>query len=166
MQSFFEKIVRNLVEAQVEFVVVGGVSAVLQGSPIVTRDLDICYRRTPDNLIRLAAALKPFQPTLRDLPPDLPFTFDERALAQGTNFTLQLANEHLDLLGEMSAIGGYEKIIDRALEMEVAGIRIKVLPLDLLIETKKAAGRPKDLAVLPILEATLKEQERGKEDLE
>ncbi|MFO0967781.1 MAG: hypothetical protein U0793_19640 [Gemmataceae bacterium] len=103
----------------------------------------------------MADALKPFQPRLRGLPPDLPFVVDERALALGTNFTLELGNEDVDLLGEMSAIGGYDKIIGQSLDMEVSGMAIKVLPLALLIETKKAAGRPKDLAALPVLEATL-----------
>ena len=40
-------------------VVVGGISAVLQGAPIVTVDLDLCYLRRPDNLRRIAEALAP-----------------------------------------------------------------------------------------------------------
>lgn len=46
MQDFAEKLVIALAEGQCEFVVVGGLSAVLQGAPIVTQDLDVCYRRT------------------------------------------------------------------------------------------------------------------------
>ena len=39
---------------------------------------------------------------------------------------------------------------------------VKVLALEDLIRTKRAAGRPKDLAVLPVLEATLQMlQEKG-----
>jgi len=88
----------------------------------------------------------------------LPFVLDERTLQLGTNFTLEIEGEDLDLLGEMAAIGGYEDIISRAVEMEVAGAKVKVLPLADLIATKTAAGRPKDLAVLPVLKATLERQ--------
>src|SRR5258708_32399596 len=58
MQNFVEKVLEALTQAGVEFFVVGGVSAVLQGVPVVTQDLDLCYRRTPDNVRRLAAALR------------------------------------------------------------------------------------------------------------
>jgi hypothetical protein len=56
----------------------------------------------------------------------------------------------------MSAIGGYEDIVDEATDMTVAGQSVKVLTLEQLIASKKAAGRPKDLRVLPDLEAALK----------
>jgi hypothetical protein len=155
VQNFAEQIVGALSSSKVEFIVVGGISAVLQGAPIVTRDLDLCYRHTSDNLRRLAAALAPFQMRLRDLPQGVPNVFDEHSLQLGMNFTLEAEGEFLDLLGEMSAIGGYDAIVGRAVEMDVAGHTVKVLALADLIRTKRAAGRPKDLAVLPVLEATL-----------
>jgi len=137
-------------------VIVGGLSAVLHGAPIVTQDLDVCYRRTPENLTRIAEALAPFDLRLRDLPEGVPDTFDRRALDFGTNFTLALQDgEEFDLLGEMTAIGGYDEIIGRTVEMEVAGQPVDVLSLEDLIRTKRAASRPRDLAALPILEATL-----------
>ena len=84
------------------------------------------------------------------------FIIDRHSLDFGTNFTLVLQEgEEFDLLGEMSAIGGYDAIVGRAIEMDVAGHPVKVLALPDLIRTKRAAGRPKDLAVLPVLEATL-----------
>src|SRR5262245_60199555 len=114
MQHFAKEIVRRLVEGQVEFVVVGGFSAVLQGVPIVTLDLDICYRRTPENVARLAATLAPLEPKARGFPPDFPFFFDERTILLGSNFTLLIGDESLDLLGEMGGVGGYEEIIGQA----------------------------------------------------
>jgi hypothetical protein len=151
----------RLAQAQVEFVIVGGVSAVLQGAPITTRDLDVCYRRTPANISRLVSALAPLGPRPRGFPPELPFFLDERALQLGSNFTLEIGDESLDLLGIMSAIGGYEDIIHQAEEKTVAGHKVKVLPLALLITTKQAAGRPKDLAVIPELKATLEMQRKN-----
>jgi hypothetical protein len=161
MQQFVKEMILRLAEAEVEFVVVGGVSAVLQGAPIVTMDLDVCYRRTPENIARLAAALAPLKPRLRGLPPDLSFTFDERAIQLGTNFTLTISDESLDLLGEMSVIGGYEQIIAAARTVAVEGRPVKVLSLAHLIATKAAANRPKDLAALPVLRATYERQQQS-----
>jgi len=107
-----------LAESRCEFIIVGGISAVLQGAPIVTQNLDVCYRRHPDNLTRIAAAVAPFQLRLRGLPEGAPNRFDRRSLEFGTNYTLVLQDgEEFDLLGEMSAIGGYEAIVGRAVEM-------------------------------------------------
>ena len=158
MLNFAENLIVALAQAKVEFVVVGGISAVLHGAPIVTRDIDVCYRRVDENLIRLADALKPFQPRLRDLPEGLPNVFDVHSLRQGTNFTLTADGQALDLLGLMSGLGGYDDIIDRAVELDVGDQLVQVLSLEDLIRTKRAAGRPKDLAVIPMLEATLQMQ--------
>ena len=155
MLNFAENLIVALAQGQVEFVVVGGISAVLHGAPIVTRDIDVCYRRVDANLVRLAEALQPFQLRLRDLPEGLSNVFDLHSLRQGTNFTLTADGQALDLLGLMSGIGGYDDIIARAVEMEIGDQTIKVLSLEDLIRTKRAAGRPKDLAVIPTLEATL-----------
>lgn len=114
MQHFAERIVSALAEAQCQFVIVGGLNAVLHGAPIVTQDLDVCYRRTPENLTRLSKALTPFALRLRNLPEGVPDTFDRRSLDFGTNFTLALEDgEEFDLLDEMAAIGGYDEIIGR-----------------------------------------------------
>jgi hypothetical protein len=154
-ELFFEEIVRRLTTHQVEFVVVGGLSAVLHGAPLVTLDIDLCFRRSPDNIRRIVAALAPMNPRLRDFPEDLPFFFDERTLELGTNFTLLINSEPVDLLTEMSAIGGYEQIVGDAETMQVGTALVKVLTLDKLIQSKRAAGRPKDLSAIPTLEATL-----------
>jgi predicted nucleotidyltransferase len=158
--NFAELITTRLVDAGVDFIIVGGVCAVLHGSPFVTQDFDVCYRRTPENIRRLVAALKPLDPRARGFPTDLPFVFDERTIQLGSNFTFLIGSEELDLLGTMSAIGGYEDVIARAVEMQVAGHSVKVLALPDLIATKEAAGRQKDLVVLPALRALLEQQLR------
>jgi hypothetical protein len=83
----------------VEFIVLGGQAAALLGSPVPTFDVDLCYRRTPDNLCRLAEALTELHPTLRGAPPDLPFRLDAESLALGANFTFNTDLGPLDLLG-------------------------------------------------------------------
>jgi hypothetical protein len=69
-----------LVKSGVEFIMVGGAAATAHGSARLTQDLDLVYRRSPDNIHRLAAACAPHSPYLRGVPPGLPFSFDERKL--------------------------------------------------------------------------------------
>ena len=79
----FGAIVRCLADAGVEFILVGGVAGVLHGAARGTYDFDAVYRRSPENLKRVAAALAPFEPYLRDVPPGLPFTGMRRRFAGG-----------------------------------------------------------------------------------
>src|SRR5882757_4870250 len=92
----------------VEYLVIGGQAAILHGSPQLTQDTDLCYRRTPENLERLAGALKEIHPTLRGAPPDLPFILDARSLALGANFTFNTDLGPLDLLGWVEPHGTYD----------------------------------------------------------
>jgi len=155
MTTFLVEIARAFARNGVEYLVVGGVGAVLHGATIVTRDLDVCYRRTPENIVRLVRALAPLKPRPRGFPADLPFQFDERTVTMGCNFTLEVGDEALDLLGDMSGVGGYEQVIDEAFDMTIDSEPVKVISLRHLVATKQAAGREKDLRVLPELRRLL-----------
>jgi hypothetical protein len=104
VQNFVEQIIMALIDGQVDFIVVAGVSAVLHGPPIVTQDLDISYRRSPESLHRFAEALRPFRPRFRGFRPGLPNLFDELSLQQGAKFTLEVENENLDLMAKMPSM--------------------------------------------------------------
>jgi hypothetical protein len=93
----FGRLLAALVNAGVEFVVIGGMAATAHGSAHVTVDLDIVYRRTSDNIARLSAALLPLQPYLRGAPPGLPFRFDADTIKRGLNFTLVTLAGDLDV---------------------------------------------------------------------
>lgn len=151
-----QRILEALCAHRVEFIIIGGMAAVAQGAPVTTFDLDLCYRRSPENLERLAAALLPFHPTLRDAPEALPFVFDARALAEGCNFTLSTDAGDVDLLAELGSIGGYDELVKRALTLNLFGFPVKVMHLRDLIRSKETANRPKDRAVLEILKETLR----------
>jgi hypothetical protein len=148
-----EPTLRLLTQNQIEFVIVGGVAISAHGSSYLTYDLDVCYNRARDNLKRLAAALESYNPRPRDFPADLPFSWDEQTLRQGTNFTLSTDLGNIDLLGEMAGLGGYEQAREQSVVMSLFGMQCPVLSLDALIRTKRAAGRTKDLLALPELEA-------------
>ena len=148
-----EPTLKLLAQHKVEFVIVGGVAVSAHGSSYLTYDLDVCYARARENLKRHAAALTPYHPRPRDFPADLPFVWDEQALRQGTNFTLSTDLGNIDLLGEVTGLGGYEQAREQSVVMSLFGVQCLVLSLDALINTKRAAGRTKDLLVLPELEA-------------
>jgi predicted nucleotidyltransferase len=148
-----ERLLTALCNAKVEFVVIGGMAAVVQGSAYVTADLDLCYRRQPGNIDRLAEALKSFKPRLRGISEAIPFVLDAMTLKSGTNFTLTTEVGDLDLIGEVPGLGTYEAVKAQAEEVELYGYRVWVLTLEGLISSKQAAGRPKDLRLLSELQA-------------
>jgi hypothetical protein len=156
----FPALLRVLADAGVEFIVVGGAAAVAHGSARLTLDLDLVYRRTPDNITRLAAALAPHGPYLRGAPPGLPFRWDAATIQRGLNFTLTTALGDVDPLGEIVGGGGYEALRPHSDEIEVYGLRCRCLGLTKLIEVKRAAGRPEDLEAIAELEALAEERGR------
>ena len=164
LASNVEKLVRTLYDQDVEFVIIGGAAAVLQGSAYVTADLDICYSRDKENLKKLAAALGPLHPSLRGAPKNLPFQLDAGTLRSGLNFTLTTDLGDLDLLGEVAGLGGYAEVLSFSEELELFGMRCRVLTLEGLIKTKRAVGRAKDLRLLPELEALLEIRKSQKKD--
>lgn len=151
----YRRALEVLSEAEVEFVVIGGVAASAQGSASVTFDLDICYSRTPRNLKRLVSALAPFNPRPRDFPVDLPFVWDEVTLRNSTVLTLQTTIGKIDLLAEVAGVGGWDEVRANSREIDTFERHVRVLDLPALIRSKRAAGRPKYLAAIPELEALL-----------
>jgi hypothetical protein len=137
----------------VDYVIVGGVAAALHGSSIPTYDLDVCYSRESDNLDRLAQALISVHARLRGAPPGLPFVPEAETLRKGLNFTFETDIGSLDLLGEVLGVGGFEESRQDAVIYELFGKPHHVLAIDKLIAAKKAAGRIKDLNMIPELEA-------------
>ena len=149
----FRSLLGALVESGVEFILVGGVAATVHGSARLTNDVDVVYRRSPENIAKLAAALAPLEPTLRGAPPGLPFRLDPETIRHGLNFTLSTRAGALDLLGEITGGGGWEQLSHHTIEVEVFGLSCKCLDLDTLIAVKRAAGRPRDLETVAELEA-------------
>ena len=148
MSTDFAGLLAALADHNVEFVVVGGVALVLHGSARTTADLDICYSRDLENLERLAAALLAAHPRLRGAPAGLPFQWDARTLKSGLNFTLETDLGWIDLLGELTGLGGFEEVSRAATAMDLYGRSTLVLDLDGLERAKQAAGRLKDLGDL------------------
>ena len=148
-----EPILKSLTSSEVDFVIVGGVAITTHGSAYLTRDLDLCYSRTSKNLKKIVAALSEFEPRFRGFPENLPFVFDVSTLRNGTNFTFVTKIGDVDLLGEVAGVGNYKEVLENSEYKDLFGLQVRVLTLEGLIKAKRAAGRTKDLLVLPELEA-------------
>jgi hypothetical protein len=113
-----------------------------------------CYRRTPQNLERLATALSTLNLTLRGAPPELKFRLDAQALALGQNDTFEVDGEDpLDFLGYLEPIGTYDDLLSHIETVMISGRPIQVIGLDDLIRIKRHISRPKDRESLLQLEA-------------
>ena len=144
---------RTLVRHSVNFVVIGGLGARLHGSPSVTNDIDVCYERTPENLERLAAALRQLGATLRGVEANVPFRLDAATLAAGDHFTFSTKAGALDCIGTPAGVGGYDELAHGAESYEIEGLTVSGASVDDLIRRKEAAGRPKDLIEVEVLVA-------------
>ncbi len=158
----YGQMVRLLVSSGVEFLLVGGVAGIAHGAARATYDLDVVYRRTPENIQRLVACLEPYAPYMRGAPPGLPFKFDAETVKRGLNFTLKTSLGDIDLLGEILGGGVYEDLIPRAVDAQMFGTQCKCIDLPTLIKTKRAAGRPKDFEAISELEALLEMRDKNK----
>jgi hypothetical protein len=146
----------------VRYVLIGGLAAILHGSPQLTFDADICPARDADNLEKLATALREMNARIRtpDVAAGLAFPCDAKFLQGVETLNLVTAFGDLDLTFVPAATKGYEDLAERALSVVVKGLGIRVASLEDIIRSKEAANRPKDLAALPVLRQLLKELEK------
>ena len=151
----------TLVAFEVEYVLIGGLAAVLHGSTAMTNDADIVPGPDPSNLERLGDALRDLDARLRvaDTPEGVPFDPHPALLASMRTLNLTTRCGDLDLAAAPDGIESYAALHDRATTFEVTGQRVTVASLADIIRSKEAADRPKDRAVLPILHALREEIE-------
>jgi predicted nucleotidyltransferase len=145
-------LLRRLTEAEVDFVIVGGVAVVLQASPRFTRDLDICYATARENLERLGSVLVDLGAMLRGVEEDLPFAPDVHTLRRTQILTLSTREGDIDLLVNPDGSPDYETLRRGADHMDLDDLTVAVASIEDLIAMKRAAGRPQDLVDLESLE--------------
>ena len=146
--SLLVAIGRALDDVKLEVVLIGNAAAAIHGSSVTTEDFDFMFRPTPANIrkIKQVADLlggsmnRPYYP-LSDM------------------YRIKNRSEGLqvDFLGSVHGVKSFESMRSRAVPIYVGrSIHIRVADLRDVIASKRAAKRPKDLAVLPVLEDTLK----------
>ncbi len=155
----FKEALEVLAHHHVDFVVVGGVAAVLGGAPISTFDLDIVHDRAPTNVARLLSALADLDARYRDLTGRV-LRPEARALEGEGHHLLLTRCGPLDVLGKIGLGSSYQDLIVDSIKRPLGELTVYVLGLEALIRAKTEAGRAKDRAVLPILRRTLEESSK------
>ncbi len=155
----FDEILRILTRNEVELIVVGGVAAILQGSPLTTEDLDVVYLSSAENNARLATALGEleayyFDPAGRHIEPNV---------SRLTSMRMHLLKTRCGRVDVLRTVGKdltYDDLVGSTQVLDVAEFRVRTLDLETIIETKEHADRPKDRYQLPFLRQLLAEIRR------
>ena len=151
-------LLEGLLEAGVDFVLVGGLAAVVQGAPVTTMDVDIVHNRSPENIAKLLAFLKSID-AIHRRPDDEVIEVKEGDIS-GTGhalFTTRLGP--LDVLAAIEEGRAYGDLLEHTVDIDFRGYIIRVLDLKMLIQLKKTSTDPKDRQSLPVLEETLRQLE-------
>ena len=155
----FLEILTVLTKHKVDFIVVGGVCAVLHGAPVTTFDLDLVHSRSSQNLSSLMSALNELDAFYRGrvdkrLKP-------KRSHLSSSGHQLLMTNAGpLDLLGTIGAGHTYKDLLKHTVELEAGGLHLRMLNLEKLIEIKSETITDKDKVMLPILQHILKEKQK------
>ena len=135
----------SLAESGVAYMVVGMSSAILQGVPGTTQDIDLWVRSGQSERLSEACKKAGGRFAWRASPP--------MVVGRGL--------EQFDLVWRCDGLGEFDEEARRAEVVELApGLAVQVLPLDRVLVSKEASGRPKDLAVLPMLRDVLAQLSR------
>jgi len=153
MKKDFVHLLERLVQAEVDFVLVGGFAGVVHGCTYVTQDIDICCDFSGENLLRLQEALSETQPVHRMTPRRKKLELNEKNCSEFKNLYLDTDIGQLDCLSFIDGVGDFEHIKKACVTIKVADMQIKVLSLDTLIASKKALNRPRDNEAVRQLEA-------------
>lgn len=137
------EVARALRLAKLEAVLIGNAAAALRGAPVTTIDLDFLFRKTRGSIGKLqrvadllsATVMRPFYPA-SDL---YRVVRDEDGL-------------QLDFMVRIHGLRSYEGLRDRAGVITIDGESLRVASLADIIKSKRAADRPRDRAVIAMLE--------------
>jgi predicted nucleotidyltransferase len=128
---------------EIKFLIVGLSAAVIQGANSSTRDIDLWFADTSDP--RLGEAIREAKGIW------ISGTFGARPPQIGGD----VIGDRLDVVAHMHGLGPFEEEYERAIEVRIDGIPLRVLPLERIVMSKRASARPKDLAALPALEEAI-----------
>ncbi len=147
------RIARLLAEQHLEAVLIGNAAAALQGAPVTTVDFDFMFRKTPVNLRKLKALSKQLGAVL--FRPYYPVSGLHRILRDED--LLQL-----DFMSTVDGVKSFQSLRSRAQRFDIEGQGLMVASLEDIVASKRAAGRPRDRAVLEVLENALQEKKSHK----
>jgi len=152
------ELLEGLLRARVDFILVGGLAAVIQGAPVTTMDVDVVHSQSPENIARLLSFLRSVDAVHRRLDDRL-IEPEERDLSGKGHVLLTTRIGPLDILAVIEGGRSYEELLAHTVEIDFRGHRLRVLDLRALIELKKTSADPKDKQRLPVLKETLRQLE-------
>ena len=152
-------IIDRLIQAEVSFVLVGGLAAVTHGSSMTTQDIDVCCDFSTANLLRLQSALAGTHPVHRMTTHRIPLQLTEKNCGRLKNLYLDTDIGQLDCLGEILGLGDFLTVKEQSEAIELGGHPCYILRIEALIAAKKAMGRPKDIETIRQLEVIRHERE-------
>jgi hypothetical protein len=156
-------ILKRLHDEKVEFSLIGGFASRHYGVTLVTEDVDVCARFTPENLRRIECALKDFHPRHRLTANKLPLELTDELCQRLKNIYLTTDLGILDCLSEVAGIGDFDAVLRQSQLHAFPFGYCYVLGIDALITAKKAVGRPHDLEAVTQLQAIKEKKESQKE---
>ena len=154
------KLLKHLANAGIEFILVGGLAAVVQGAPISTFDMDIVHRQTDDNIRKLLLLFKSLGATQRR-PDDKILEPTEADLKGEGHILLNTRFGPLDVLAYIEKGLGFDELIKDTVEINFEGNTVYVLSLETIVKLKRDLKDPKNHYRMPILEETLHQITKG-----
>lgn len=141
-----ERLLRALAAEEVQFVLIGAMGARLHGFPRMTADADITPASDPENLERLARALRALDAKVYTdaVPEGLPFDVSAPMLARAPLWNLTTDAGRLDIVFTPAGTDGFDDLAPRAVRFEVYGHELLVARLEDILRSKLAADRPQD----------------------
>jgi hypothetical protein len=148
MKDDFFALLKRLSQNGVDYVIIGGFACIAHGCTYVTQDIDICLDFNADNLLRLQKALADLHPVHRMTPNKLKLELTKENCKQYKNLYLDTDIGQLDCVSFVEGAGNFQQVKKKSILIEVKKLRIQVLNLDALIESKKTMNRQKDRQVI------------------
>lgn len=149
------RIFEALVRRQVDFIVVGGIAAVLQGSAAMTLDVDIVHARTPENVAKLLLVLQELDARYRSHPDLRP---SESHLNSKGHQLLLTSFGPLDVHGAIESDRDYDTLLPHSEELTLRGSSVRVLRLEFLLALKEQSPHPKDRNAAIFLRKALRQR--------
>jgi len=157
------EILKRLHDGKVEFSLIGGLASRHYGVTLVTEDIDICARFSVENLRRIEAVVKDFNPRHRLTANKLPLELTDELCRSLKNIYLTTDLGILDCLSEVAGIGDFDAVLRQSDLKQFPFGRCYVLKIEALIKAKQTVGRPHDLMAVAQLQAIKEQKEQQKE---